>query len=561
MPITLNNFEKFVSRKILDRGLDYFYSGHIKKTNEISPGNFESIVRGTQDYTVRIRMINNAVTNHFCNCPYDQGGMCKHIVAVLYYFQEEYLSSNSNLPEKQKDSELDKIEHILSKISFDELKNFIIKEALSDNKLRNSLYLAFSNLHETEYLDSYKEEIESFIDSKMSAYGFLDYDETIDVYDYVYDILENAEHHAENKNYRIAYILSFAIMESIVGFIDHSDYHEVSLYDLVEESFELLQEISEDDLDDKLRKDIFNHTIESFKDGIFINSDWYSPILELAFLNAISEEDYNTLFNIIDDASFGLYNQEIAIDLKYRIVLKTKGDESASTFLEENLSFSNIRNKAIEYAFKKGDFGKAKAYAYDGIEQHKKAKPGLVNDWNDWLLKIAVEENDTEKVIELAKSLLLSRIGSKKDYFKILKKFTRKDEWEFFFSELIDDIEKKDSHYSFDLIAKLLIREGKWNDLFEHVSKNPDLYVLNTYEKHLKRDYAPELAGMYADAIDDYLKYNMGRNYYQTACDFIRCIYKLDQKKVADTLIEQLTNKYPRRRALIEELKGIKKIL
>lgn len=91
MQIPLNQFEQYIDDTILKRGLSYFKNGYVTEPEEIAPGVYEAIVAGSEDYTVELKIKNGTVTDHDCNCPYDLGPVCKHIVAVLFYLQQDVL--------------------------------------------------------------------------------------------------------------------------------------------------------------------------------------------------------------------------------------------------------------------------------------------------------------------------------------------------------------------------------------------------------------------------------------------------------------------------------------
>ncbi|MBK6642699.1 MAG: hypothetical protein IPG39_16505 [Bacteroidetes bacterium] len=69
MLIPLNQFEQIIDPTILKRGLSYFRNGHVDEPEEIAPGEYEAMVSGTEQYTVRLTLKNNIVTEHDCDCP------------------------------------------------------------------------------------------------------------------------------------------------------------------------------------------------------------------------------------------------------------------------------------------------------------------------------------------------------------------------------------------------------------------------------------------------------------------------------------------------------------
>lgn len=81
--ITLDNFESSVPFKILMRGIDYYESGSVTELAETTPGEWEATVEGTEEYNIEISLDGTEVESWYCDCPYDGGSICKHVVATL----------------------------------------------------------------------------------------------------------------------------------------------------------------------------------------------------------------------------------------------------------------------------------------------------------------------------------------------------------------------------------------------------------------------------------------------------------------------------------------------
>ena len=99
MKIPLNEFEIHVDEDILKRGLQYFKKGYVTAVDELSAGEYEATVEGSESYTVHMEVKNGVMNGCYCNCPYDWGPICKHEVAVMFYLQQEELGIASN-PQK-----------------------------------------------------------------------------------------------------------------------------------------------------------------------------------------------------------------------------------------------------------------------------------------------------------------------------------------------------------------------------------------------------------------------------------------------------------------------------
>lgn len=79
-----------------------------------------------------------------------------------------------------------------------------------------------------------------------------------------------------------------------------------------------------------------------------------------------------------------------------------------------------IREHCIENGMKTGDLKKAEELAKEGIKIDRKDKPGLADDWVDWLMKIAMKQNDREAIIMHARYLMFKANRDYRQYYGIL---------------------------------------------------------------------------------------------------------------------------------------------
>ena len=108
MKIPLNEFEIHVDEDILKRGLQYFKKGYVTAVDELSAGEYEATVEGSESYTVHMEVKNGVMNGCYCTCPYDWGPICKHEVAVMFYLQQEELGIESNPQKTEKKSNFEK---------------------------------------------------------------------------------------------------------------------------------------------------------------------------------------------------------------------------------------------------------------------------------------------------------------------------------------------------------------------------------------------------------------------------------------------------------------------
>lgn len=105
-----------------------------------------------------------------------------------------------------------------------------------------------------------------------------------------------------------------------------------------------------------------------------------------------------------------------------------------------------------------------------------------------------------------------------------------------------------------ELICQIYIRENNWESLLKYISQKPYLEQIEKCEKYLSKDYAQELSLLYEGCILKYVRKNVGRGYYQTACRYLRRMTKLGAKERVKDIIKTFRKEYPQRRALMQEL-------
>ena len=172
MQIPLDQFEQIIDEKMLKRGLTYFKKGLVHEPEEISPNTYEAVVEGTEDYTVRLTVENDVVTDYSCNCSYDLGPVCKHVAAVILSLQEEELSltkkaakpkKSAGAGTKKSKSVALQIDELMDKASVDELKELIRTEATKNAVFRNHVLSWLDHYNENASKDLYQKQLRAMI--------------------------------------------------------------------------------------------------------------------------------------------------------------------------------------------------------------------------------------------------------------------------------------------------------------------------------------------------------------------------------------------------------------
>ena len=114
--LTANDVSRLATQRSFDRGEDYYHSGTVfdpqRRGNILS-----ALVEGSQyePYRVAVTLDAGGVLDANCSCPYDWGGVCKHIVAVLltYVRKPEAFVARLEPAELLRDLEAETLRHVL----------------------------------------------------------------------------------------------------------------------------------------------------------------------------------------------------------------------------------------------------------------------------------------------------------------------------------------------------------------------------------------------------------------------------------------------------------------
>ena len=570
MEIPLSHFEEYIDEPILKRGLSYFKNGFVHEPEEIRPGDYEAVVEGSEDYTVKLSIRNRVITEHSCDCSYDMGPVCKHVAAVIFYLEQEKLGltqntkkgsskkakASSSKPSKRK-TLAQQVDDLLGKVTHDELILFVRNQAANDSLFRDSLLASFAQYNPNESKALYAKQVKTLIKVARGKYGFLDSSGAEYVSNELSSMLGLANHYIRKGNHKSAFFICTAIMDELISALEYADDMDGHLTDTIYDAYDTLTAIAQADPPEEVRKLIFKYCLTSFSKRSFSGWDWHLNFLHLAAYMLSTDSEMEELFKrIAAIPKSSEYEVKKAQEIQYDVLLKRKGESVAQRYLEQNIDNPSFRARAIQDALDQKDYEKATALANDGIDQSS-GYPGLVASWYDWLLKIAESQNDTERIILYARYLLLKSHNPKRDYYQILKEIVPTEEWTNFVESIVQEAMERKPYYRTDLVASIFIREEWWSRLLDLVKKEYTLDQLAKYEKLLAQHFPSELADLYAERIIRYIENHVGRSHYRTACKYIRKMIKLGAREKADEVISQLRQTHYRKKALMEELDNV----
>ena len=100
--MNLTNFHKQIPRTIYNRGEEYYENDMIDNIEQVNSNIWKAEVLGGDVYSVEIELNGNEIISWNCDCPYDHGDICKHVVAVLLHIKDSKSESYIQINEKEK---------------------------------------------------------------------------------------------------------------------------------------------------------------------------------------------------------------------------------------------------------------------------------------------------------------------------------------------------------------------------------------------------------------------------------------------------------------------------
>ena len=154
---TIDDILDRTDEKILERGTIYYSDGHVRGLKETAEGRFKAGVSGSggESYCVMVKTgKNGGVLDYSCDCPYDYGDVCKHLVAVFLAIKGGYSEGTG----KEAAADID-IKKIISEAEREKLTGFLLKKAEDDRDFRSELMRSLGEIRDEEELSRIKENI------------------------------------------------------------------------------------------------------------------------------------------------------------------------------------------------------------------------------------------------------------------------------------------------------------------------------------------------------------------------------------------------------------------
>jgi uncharacterized Zn finger protein len=556
--LTLDNFESVIDPEILKRGRDYYKSGSVTDLEE-DAGSWTATVVGTYDYTVEVEADDHGFLMLTCDCPYEYGPYCKHEAAVLFAIRAEQKRAKPKVQTKQEQRQ--SIQRVVESLTHEQLVQIVMAQVKKDKTLGNQILLQYGAQAPDKSL--YQRTIQDFV-RKHADHGYLDYQPTRQAAREIDTLLAQAEAMiGENKPERALPVLQ-AVIESLPEVLSHADDSAGELGGCMEAAFDLLEKMAKEASAD-LRQTLFDYCLNQHNQPQYRGWDFGMDFLWQASELVDTPQQREALFAILDKIASSAkerdflseHRSEHALRLKTD-VMKRMGDppEAIHALLLENVHLNLPRQQLVALYMEQKQYAAARKLCEEAINKYAGQYPGLVVQYQNLLLEIARQTNDTESSIQVARDLLLQ--GHEFDqYYTILKSLIKPDAWPAFRQQLILTIQKQSMVWlQGRWLGEIYRRDQMWPELLK-LAQRSGLDVIEHYRKELHAHFPDEMCDLYEEIAVREMQRAGSRDQYRAVCSLLRRMMELEQPERAEELIERFKALYPRRRAMIEELNQI----
>lgn len=568
-----------------DRGEAYANYGAVRNL-VIEGDTYRAHVYGTHRYTVRVRDESGALGSS-CTCPYDWGGVCKHIVAVMLSVleQQEFGQAVKAVRQPVAPDAAVQVDALLASLSYEQLQVFIRLQAGEFPKLIDNLQIFAQGAVETDKtVETYTAEIAATLadgyfrdpDADAYEYGYYNDDDDDDEYDTVEEILEPYRDAARKYRVQNNWIESAKIQEAIV--------HACGQLGLDDE-------VDEDDEDDDGDDDVYGYDRDSddvaeagHSEARRALQDW-AELISSAVEGADAQRLIERLVAVFAPDAYDLGPQswehafqiavqtapqaEVALSCIDALKLKDRDSDKAGVLLYLlNLSgdtdrFLRVGQNAIRHhprlalpvADKLMAIGE-RAAAIEVAEtalgqlrdafyyfEHRDTREDLLR----FLVKTCDPKRERGKLLEHAEALLFE-YNDPKDYVFLQDLMTTRAQRD----QLIQQVQTRCDP---EAVTEILSSEARWDDLLEYARRHTNAHAFPRMIRRLREHFPAACFDLYRQVVTDLLESGTGQSLYNSIASHARQMRDIPgQEEVFGQFMAEVIDTYKRRTSLMSTL-------
>lgn len=577
--MNLNTFKSEIDSLIVGRGKDYYKSKAVEVLNQVSDNEWEAIVAGSDDYEVSIHLEGSEIVDWDCDCPYEQGPVCKHVVAVLLaisndlsnentveIISSEPLSTAKNSIKDAKDIKkpVNELDSLFEKVTNEELRVFI-KQQLSKNRdLKSAFLTSFIEKQQGGGPEKYRKIITNITKGAADRYGNIDYGNARKLVKHIQELCSKAKVLLAQKNLLESLSITKAIIEETPDILAGMDDSDGGGGEIIDEAFENLENIVYE-APPMLKDELFDYLLAEYPSKKYHDCNCDDNFLYIIPELISSEAQEKAFLNLIDNQikiekqnSYGDYAVVNLLKIKCNFLEQTNRKSEADSIVKENIHYHQFREQLINDAIKTKQYGEARQLCLDGISIADKNRSARIStNFRIKLLEIAKALEDVSEIRKWAEFLFFDNSNQMKFYLELKKTYSA-SEWPDICEQIINKIRKPEMRGSFgaaNTIATIFIEENYSDRLLALLKLNSSkVEFIDLYAKHIQDQYPAEIILLYENSVNEYAK-NTGRDIYNNVARYLAKMQKISGGQlVVSKMISNYKNIYRLRKAMIEVL-------
>ncbi|MCB0555160.1 MAG: SWIM zinc finger family protein, partial [Phaeodactylibacter sp.] len=512
---SLDNFESHVPAKILARGRAYFNERTVERLEETTKGQWEAVVAGSEDYEVEITLAGKQVKAWSCDCPYDGGAVCKHVVAVLYALRE---TAPTKARKDKTTAGKMSFEDILLQLDIEELREFIRFQKAQNREFGDQFMLFFSDKDPGMDVEKKYREMVRQLARRHSDRGFMDYRNTFAFSKAMMPVLQAADHAVARNNFREAMAIAQVVCLEVMKVQQECDDSAGNIGGIIQDGIQIFQNIAESEsVAPEVVDQIFAWLEKQLLDAIWFSyGDFGYEMLAVAESLAphVDPERFLRLLDKLQESRaakspYSEYASEAFKKQKIRFLQSLGREAEAGQLIAANMDIVEVRLGLVEEAIAQKDFLRAKQLIAGGIEiAESKGHPGTVDRWEKVLLRIAQLENDLTTFRFFAKRFAFDR-GMSTEFYQKWKASFPPEEWPEVIEQHIQSVLAEETakprkfewdslkHALFNRLASIYIAEQQWERLLHLIPPDPSEHILALVHPYLAGHYPKKMLALY----------------------------------------------------------------
>lgn len=547
------DWEYLFQPQIIDRGYDYYQRGLVTDFTRTSKV-VTATVLGTEVYSVTLRFSGDSLTDADCTCPYaTDGNYCKHEAAVLFYADH----GGQGSPAEAQSKNTPTLTALVRDASDQQVRDFLTRVLTADGRLAQQFKMLVAPESHDGDLKLYQAQINDIFQVHMDRQHFIDYDEATDFGQELEDfLLTDVQAMILANQFELAFkvVNNLALKLGRVD-IDDSDGEVMTLVDLCQETWEKL--LKRADL--PLQRQMFAW----FKKHANGASDAFEDTLITILMNNFTEPEFAKKKLTWIDQQLKRARQ-LSDEWEREYIggnwamnrLKIMNELQASSadidaFAQSNLDFTDVRKFMANRYRQRQDYARAidllKAGKQQGKNQHLS---GIVSGFSRQLKDVYREAGQSEAYRQELWDLLTGSNAADLDLYQELKGLVDPTKWPAERERLFKSVPK------FTDLKPLYAADELYPQLLNAVLATPNLSAVETYEDVLKPLYPRQLLGKYIKTAKEMAQRTGTRKHYrQIVAVLNQMVAYRGGLSAATDLIETWRQTYPRRPAMLEELR------